>query len=98
MTAAQPSGRRHKKPSGQQTFASDRESDAVSPAAAAFSVFKMSRRRSLLHSEGSEKIAFIVKATEQVVGSESLTTNGENSKIILSNIEQFDHNHAKYAH
>lgn len=54
VTAAQPPVRRHKKPSGQQTFAPDRESDAVA-AAAAFSAFKTSRLQSPLRSEGWEK-------------------------------------------
>lgn len=76
VTAAQPSGRRHKKPHGQQTFAPDRESDAGSAAAAAFSVFKMSRRQSPLHSDDWEKIVW------KVVDLERVTTNGGNIKFI----------------
>lgn len=61
VTAAQPSGRRHKKPCGQQTFSPDRESDAgAAAAAAAFSVYKMSRRLPPPHSDGWEKVVWKV--------------------------------------
>lgn len=66
VTAAQPSGRRHKKPCGQHTFPPHRKSDAgAAAAAAAFSVHKMSRRQSPLHSDSWEKTVWKVVGLER---------------------------------